>query len=90
MIRHSGSFTWDPEKESANIRKHGVDFVTAAKAFLDVKRKIYTDEKHSAQEDRFFLCRKGGKWDTDGQVHLPRRSNKDNRRRLLAQRDAIL
>ena len=61
MIIHSGSFAWDPEKESENIRKHGEDFVTAAKAFLDIKRKIYTDEKHSAQEERFFCIGKAGK-----------------------------
>lgn len=61
MMVHNGSFAWDPEKESANIRKHGVDFVTAAKAFLDVKRKIYTDERHSAQEERFFCIGKAGR-----------------------------
>lgn len=28
-------FTWDDEKERANIRKHDLDFKTAATAFLD-------------------------------------------------------
>lgn len=28
-------FTWDDEKERINIRKHGVDFRTAASVFLD-------------------------------------------------------
>ncbi|MBQ4469210.1 MAG: BrnT family toxin [Synergistaceae bacterium] len=28
-------FTWDDEKEKINIRKHGIDFTTAAAAFFD-------------------------------------------------------
>lgn len=28
-------FTWDDEKEKANIRKHGVDFKEAAAVFID-------------------------------------------------------
>ena len=28
-------FTWDDEKEKINIRKHGLDFRTAASVFLD-------------------------------------------------------
>lgn len=47
-------FIWDPEKELENIRKHGVDFIAAAKAFKDYKRKIYIDAKHSKTEDRMF------------------------------------
>ena len=34
------SFIWDPKKELENVDKHGVDFLTAAKAFKDPKRKI--------------------------------------------------
>ena len=48
------SFIWNPEKEWANIQKHGVDFATAAKVFLDPKRTIYTDSKHSKKEERLF------------------------------------
>jgi uncharacterized DUF497 family protein len=56
--RHFGSFVWDSAKESANIDKHGVDFVTATKAFKDAKRKIYIDSKHSRKEERFFCIGK--------------------------------
>ena len=28
-------FTWDDEKEKINIRKHGIDFKTAASVFVD-------------------------------------------------------
>jgi len=59
MVGESSSFIWDPEKELANIAKHGVGFIAAAKAFKDPKRKIYTDAKHSKKEERFFCSRKG-------------------------------
>ena len=54
MDYQNGSFVWDVRKEAANIRKHGVDFRTAARVFGDPKRKIYIDEKHSQEEERFF------------------------------------
>ena len=50
----NGSFIWDAKKELENIRKHGVDFCTAARAFKDSKRKIYKDSKHSKNEERMF------------------------------------
>lgn len=62
MRKNSNSFIWDFEKELINIDKHGVDFVTASKAFKDPKRKIYIDSKHSKKEERFFCIGKvGGK-----------------------------
>lgn len=47
-------FVWDPRKECINIRKHGVDFATAAEAFFDPKRKIFIDRQHTDREQRFF------------------------------------
>lgn len=58
MDRRAGSFVWDVSKELANVRKHGVDFETAAKAFADPHRKIYTDETHSEVESRVFCIGK--------------------------------
>ena len=49
-----GSFIWDSGKELANIKKHGVDFVAAAKVFEDPARKIYIDSVHSRMEERLF------------------------------------
>jgi uncharacterized DUF497 family protein len=54
----SDSFIWDYKKELVNIQKHGVDFITAAKAFKDRKRKIYIDSKHTEKEERFFCIAK--------------------------------
>lgn len=58
MKEDSGSFIWDFEKELVNVYKHGVDFVTASKAFKDPERKIYIDSKHSKKEERFFCVGK--------------------------------
>lgn len=58
MDRIIGSFIWDSQKELENIKKHGIDFSTAAKVFLDKKRKIYIDSKHTEKEERFFCIGK--------------------------------
>lgn len=51
-------FIWNPAKERDNLRKHGVDFFTAAKAFTDPGRKVFMDSKHSVKEERFFCIGK--------------------------------
>jgi uncharacterized protein len=53
-----GKFIWNIEREKDNITKHGVDFLTAIKAFRDVDRKVFKDSKHSSQEERFFCIGK--------------------------------
>ena len=58
MTANLSNFIWDLEKEFVNINKHGVDFITAAKAFTNTKRKIYIDSKHSKKEERFFCVGK--------------------------------
>jgi len=47
-------FEWDDDKARANQKKHGVLFETAQHAFFDEKRIIAHDEKHSADENRWF------------------------------------
>ena len=58
MKENKGDFIWDPRKEKVNIRKHGIDFVTAAKVFKDPRRKIFTDSRHSEKEQRYFCIGK--------------------------------
>lgn len=48
-------FVWDPNKDRANHRKHGVRFEEAATAFRDENAKVYFDPDHSNREDRFIL-----------------------------------
>lgn len=47
-------FEWDEEKERKNIRKHGIDFVTASHVFNDPNRIEYYYETHSGEEDRYI------------------------------------
>ncbi len=47
-------FVWDPDKEAANIAKHGIDFATAAQAFDDPDAVELFDESHSGDgEERW-------------------------------------
>ena len=48
-------FNWNEEKAESNLRKHGVSFEEAATAFGDAGAKIYDDEEHSDDEERFLL-----------------------------------
>lgn len=48
------SFDWDPAKEAANLRKHGVSFRRAATVFHDPQQLSVFDEEHSQQEDRWI------------------------------------
>lgn len=46
-------FDWDDNKEKINIKKHGIDFDTAALVFGDDKRIEKFDENNSTDEDRY-------------------------------------
>ena len=54
----AGLFLWDEAKEQANFYKHGVRFSLAIKVFRDARRKIFTDSKHSTDEERYFCIGK--------------------------------
>jgi uncharacterized DUF497 family protein len=47
--------TWDPSKDAANRKKHGVSFEEASEVFTSgVPYLVLFDEAHSADEDRFW------------------------------------
>ena len=48
-------FTWDPRKDAANHRKHGISFAEAETVFLDDDARLLDDPEHSTTEDRFVL-----------------------------------
>jgi uncharacterized DUF497 family protein len=48
-------FDWDPRKDAANRRKHGVSFEEAVTVFSDERALLLDDPDHSADEDRFIL-----------------------------------
>ncbi len=45
-------FEWDPEKATANLRKHGVSFEEAATVFGDPLAQTYEDPDASSGEAR--------------------------------------
>ena len=47
------TFIWDPKKEQANIRDHGLSFSVAKFAFNDPERWERYDTAHSQYEDRW-------------------------------------
>lgn len=53
-------FDWDPIKDNLNQKKHGVSFSLAQYTFLDPKRIIAKDLKHSEEEDRYYCFGKVG------------------------------
>lgn len=59
-MEKENQYIWDIGKEIENAFKHGVDFITASKAFKDPNRKIYIDVKHNEDENRFFCFGKVG------------------------------
>ena len=52
------SFEWDEEKREANIKKHGVDFLRAAKIFVNPVLER-PDEREDYGEDRLIVT---GHW----------------------------
>jgi uncharacterized DUF497 family protein len=48
-------FVWDEEKNAANIRKHGVDFDDAVRAYYDPFRLDIFDENHSTLEESRWI-----------------------------------
>ncbi|MFC1652550.1 BrnT family toxin [Planctomycetota bacterium] len=47
-------FEWDPDKDKANQRKHGIAFSLAQYAFADPERVIAEDVSHSREETRYY------------------------------------
>jgi uncharacterized DUF497 family protein len=48
-------FEWDPRKNAANKRKHGVSFEEARSVFADEHGLLIDDPDHSEDEERFIL-----------------------------------
>ena len=54
-------FEWDPGKAALNIRKHGVSFDEAARAFEDSLSATFPDPDHSRDESRLITYGLGPK-----------------------------
>jgi len=49
-------FEWDNNKDLLNQKKHGVSFYEAQFAFIDSKRIIALDKKHSNDNELRYFC----------------------------------
>lgn len=56
------TFAWDNNKNTHNIKKHGLPFTDARTAFYDPDNVLLYDEIHSAIEDQYILI---GRLDTN-------------------------
>jgi len=45
------NFVWDENKNHANLKKHGVDFYDAVRAWYDPDRLDFFDAEHSLDEE---------------------------------------
>ncbi|HSW87357.1 MAG TPA: BrnT family toxin [Rhabdochlamydiaceae bacterium] len=50
------TFEWDPKKNDLNIKKHGISFFEAQRAFLDPNRIIAQDLEHSTKTETRYYC----------------------------------
>jgi len=48
-------FAWDPRKDRANQKKHGIGFTEAKSVFLDEFARIIPDVEGSDDEPRFLM-----------------------------------
>jgi uncharacterized DUF497 family protein len=48
-------FAWDPKKDKANLRKHGVGFAEASTVFGDPLSITISDPNHATDEKRFVI-----------------------------------
>lgn len=46
---------WDPKKDAANQRKHGIGFEEASTVISDEHALLLDDPEHSKEEGRFIL-----------------------------------
>ena len=82
-------FTWDENKNKANIKKHGIPFKTAIRVFDDINRVERYDEYHSDEEDRYQVIGMVGNVitvivtyhsDDETRIISARRANRNERR----------
>ena len=76
-------FEWDPDKEAANLQKHGISFTQAAAAFRDPFAVDWIDDREDYGEERVVLLGM-----TDGSVLLVVYTERGSRIRIISARRA--
>ena len=49
------TFEWDAQKNTINIKKHGISFEEAATVFYDDEALLFDNPDHSIEENRFLI-----------------------------------
>lgn len=78
-------FEWDPDKDKANRRKHGVGFEEALTVFEDPLAGVRPDPRHSVGEERFVIL---GRSTRDRFLTVMFTERGENRIRLFSARRA--
>lgn len=55
IIINNMTFEWDEEKAKSNLKKHSVNFESAAEVFSDENALMIPDPDHSETEERFII-----------------------------------
>ena len=76
-------FEWDPDKEAANLQKHGISFTQAAAAFRDPFAVDWIDDREDYGEERVVLLGM-----TDGSVLVVVYTERGSRIRIISARRA--
>ena len=78
------TFEWDPEKDEANRKKHGVSFRAAISAFMDPLSITIADPDHSRGEKRFLLLGENH----EGRLLVISHTDRQDRIRIISVRKA--
>ena len=76
-------FEWDPDKDQANLGKHGVDFEEAKTVLNDPFELTVADPEHSHGETRFVSV---GKSETDRLIVVSYTERPGDRIRIIGAR----
>jgi len=78
------TFEWDPAKDEANRKKHGIAFREAIPAFMDPLSLTIPDPDHSTGEERFLLLGQ----DHKGRLLVVSHTDRGDRIRIISVRKA--
>ena len=79
-------FEWDPVKAASNLKKHGLDFETAARVFDDPLALSMPDEENADQETRWITLGEVGDQKLVVVVHTWRENRTTTRVRIISAR----
>jgi len=77
-------FEWDPRKNGANQRKHGVAFEEASTIFADPLAWTVVDPDHSESEERFLTTG----YSSDQRLIIVAHADREPRIRIISARAA--